>query len=85
MNRMRLTGYCLEDGQIVGESAIKLPLLRPVRELAQIHLTEVHRALTCSIADPDKVPGLKIDRAANYDATTLEQFRFGFDRAESLR
>ena len=71
--------------QYRGPSAIKVPLLRPVRELAQIYLTEVHRALTCSIADPDKVPGLKIDRAANYGATTLEQLRFGFDRAESQR
>jgi hypothetical protein len=44
----------------------------PVRELAQIYLTEVHLVLTCSIADPDKVPGLKIDPAANYGTTTLE-------------
>jgi hypothetical protein len=64
-------------------SAMRLPLLRPVRELAEEYLMEVHRALTCSIADPSEVRGLAIDPAADYGATTLEQFRLGFD-AESV-
>jgi hypothetical protein len=53
----------------------KVPLLRPVRELAQQYLTEVHRAATCTIADPSQVPGLAIDPSADYGSTSLEQFR----------
>ncbi len=53
----------------------KVPLLRPVRELAQQYLTEVHRAATCTVVDPCPVPGLGIDPAADYGAMTLAQFR----------
>ncbi len=53
----------------------KVPLLRPVRELAQQYLTEVHRVATCTIADPSQVPGLAIDPSADYGSTSLEQFR----------
>lgn len=53
----------------------KVPLLRPVRELAQQYLTEVHRAATGTVVDPCQVPGLGIDPAADYGTLTLAQFR----------
>ena len=54
---------------------LKLPLLRPVRELVQLYLTEVHRAATCGIADPDQVPGLSINAGAHYGGPSLDEFR----------
>ena len=66
-------------------SALKLPLLRPVRELAEFYLVEVHRALTSRIADPREVRGLAIDPAADYGPTSLEQFRAGAEDVPDLR
>ena len=65
-------------------SAFKVPLLRPVRELAQLYLTEVHRAATGTIADPCQVPGLGIDPAADYGITSLEQLRAGAEQVPDL-
>ena len=62
----------------------KVPLLRPVRELAQQYLTEVHRAATGTVVDPCQVPGLGVDPAADYGAMTLEQFRLTAQSAPGL-
>jgi len=62
----------------------KVPLLRPVRELAQQYLTEVHRAATGTVVDPCQVPGLGIDPAADYGAMTLAQFRLTAQSAPGL-
>lgn len=66
-------------------SAINVPLLRPVRELAQVYLIEVHKAATCSIADLEKVPGLAIAADADYGPTSLMQFRVGAENLHDLR
>lgn len=66
-------------------SALRLPLLRPVRELAELYLVETHRALTCRIADPCEVRGLGIDPAADYGPTSLEQFRAGAENVPDLK
>jgi len=55
----------------------RVPPLRPVRELAQLYLQEVHQWGHCGIADPQHVPGLGIDPAADYGSPSLEQFRAG--------
>ena len=58
-------------------SALTLPLLRPVRELAELYLVEAHRTLTSRIADRREVRGLGIDPAAEDGQRSLEQFRAG--------
>ncbi|MHB1766212.1 MAG: hypothetical protein ACYCS1_12010 [Gammaproteobacteria bacterium] len=61
-----------------------VPLLRPVRELAQQYLSEAHRAATGTVVDPCQVPGLGVDPAADYGAMTLEQFRLTAQSAPGL-
>lgn len=65
--------------------ALRVPPLRPVRELAQLYLQEVHRWGHCGIADPRRVPGLGIDPAADYGVPSLEQFRIGAENLSDLR
>jgi hypothetical protein len=64
-------------------SSFKMPLVRPVRELAQLYLTEVLRAV-CGLVDLRAVEGLAIDPVADYGSTTLEQFRVGAEGFERL-
>jgi len=65
-------------------SALKVPFLRPVRELAQLYLTDVHWIATCTIADSCQVPELGIDPAADYGAMSLGQFRARAEKLDGL-